>query len=155
MISNKTRLASLAGTTAISLVAAWTSASAEPQTAQAPQSVAPAVPAPIAYPYSNAYGVIQMAAADQPAAAGMSDSQRLDNLERTVQQLNDIVNGQSEELAKPKGPKVTTTGGLKVESEDGQFSFQPIGRLHLDGAWYDQDKSHRATICRSAARVSA
>jgi len=81
-------------------------------------------------------------AAGQPAAAPPIDQQRLDNLERTVRQLNEITNAQGEELAKPKGPKVTTNGGLKVESEDGQFSFQPIGRLHVDGAWYDQDQTH-------------
>jgi phosphate-selective porin OprO/OprP len=38
-------------------------------------------------------------------------------------------------------PKVTTKGGLKVESEDGAFSFQAIGRLNVDAAFYDQDKS--------------
>ena len=81
------------------------------------------------------------AAQIQPAAEQPTDPQRLDNLERTVRQLNEITNAQAEELAKPKGPKVTTKGGLLVESEDGQFSFQPFGRFHFDGSWYNQDKS--------------
>jgi phosphate-selective porin OprO/OprP len=81
------------------------------------------------------------AAQIQPAAGQPADEQRIDNLERTVRQLNEITNAQAEELAKPKGPKVTTKGGLTVESEDGQFSFQPFGRLHYDAAFYDQDKS--------------
>ena len=80
-------------------------------------------------------------AAGQPAMGQPADAQRLDNLERTVKQLNEVTNAQAEELAKPKGAKVTTKGGLKVESEDGQFSFQPIGRLHYDAAFYNQDKS--------------
>jgi hypothetical protein len=142
MYSIKTRLASLAGTTAIGLVAAWTSASAEPQSAQTPQSAAPtlsaapALPTPIAYPYSNTYGVTQTAAAgqqlaaapvEQVAATGLSDSQRLDNLERTVEQLNEIVNEQT--AAQQKAQK---------KEEDGWWNNTKIsGRMYYDLSYID------------------
>lgn len=79
-----------------------------------------------------------------PAAGGAQppsdETQRIENLERTVRQLNEITNAQQEQI-KPSDVKVTTKGGLKVETTDGQFSFQPIGRLNYDAAWFDQDKS--------------
>jgi phosphate-selective porin OprO/OprP len=86
--------------------------------------------------------VPQQAAADQPAPAGSDPAllQRLDNLEHTVKELNEIINTQQ---PKPgtQAVKVTTKGGLMVESEDGQFSGQLFGRFHFDGNWFDQDKS--------------
>jgi len=36
-------------------------------------------------------------------------------------------------------PKVTTKGKLQIASEDGQFSFQPIGRVFWDSVWVDDD----------------
>jgi phosphate-selective porin OprO/OprP len=36
-------------------------------------------------------------------------------------------------------PKITTDGKLKIESGDGQFSFQPIGRIFWDSVWVDDD----------------
>jgi phosphate-selective porin OprO/OprP len=36
-------------------------------------------------------------------------------------------------------PIVTTKGKLKIESEDQQFSFQPIGRVFWDSVWVDDD----------------
>ena len=75
------------------------------------------------------------------AAPAADQTQRLDNLERTVRQLNEITNAQQDQLKTNSDIKVTTKGGLKVETTDGQFSFQPIGRLNFDAAWFDQDKS--------------
>ncbi len=78
-----------------------------------------------------------------PAAGGAQPSgetQRIENLERTVRQLNEITNAQQEQI-KPSDVKVTTKGGLKVETEDGQYSFSVFGRLMYDAAFYDQDKS--------------
>ncbi len=37
--------------------------------------------------------------------------------------------------------EVTTDGGLKVTSDDGESTFQLGGRLHLDAAFYDEDSS--------------
>lgn len=90
----------------------------------------------------------QQGAANQfpaPAAGAVpaaEQTQRLDNLERTVRQLNEITNAQQDQIKTSSDVKVTTKGGLKVETSDGQFSFQPFGRMHYDAAWYDQDKSH-------------
>ena len=84
--------------------------------------------------------VLPPVAGAAPAAA--DQTQRLDNLERTVKQLNEITNAQQDQIKTSSDVKVTTKGGLKVETSDGQFSFQPFGRLHYDAAWYDQDKSH-------------
>ncbi len=36
-------------------------------------------------------------------------------------------------------PKITTKGKLKIESEDGLHSFQPIGRVFWDSVWVDDD----------------
>lgn len=37
--------------------------------------------------------------------------------------------------------RIDTHGGLKVETTDGNFSFQLNGRLQADAAFYDQDKT--------------
>jgi phosphate-selective porin OprO/OprP len=85
-------------------------------------------------------------AAGPPAVKGTDAAlpmvQRLDALEGTVGSLKTEVSTVKTEQAKTAAaPKVTTSGGLKVETADGQFSFQPIGRLNYDAAFYDQDKS--------------
>ncbi len=36
-------------------------------------------------------------------------------------------------------PVITTAGKLKIESADGQHSFQPIGRIFWDTIWEDED----------------
>ena len=75
------------------------------------------------------------------AASPVTD--RLNTLESTVNSLQTTVTNVKSEQAKAAAdaPKVTTKGGLKVESADGQFSFQAIGRLNYDAAFYNQDKS--------------
>ena len=89
----------------------------------------------------------QAGAPVQPAAGPASTDpallQRLDALEHTVTSLQNTVFDVREQANQPppKTTKVTTKGGLKVESEDGAFSFQAIGRLQIDAAFYDQDKS--------------
>ncbi len=37
--------------------------------------------------------------------------------------------------------KVSTKGGLKVETDDGNFQFRAGGRIHLDAAFHDDDTS--------------
>lgn len=37
--------------------------------------------------------------------------------------------------------KVSTKGGLKVETDDGNFMFRAGGRIHLDAAFHDDDTS--------------
>jgi phosphate-selective porin OprO/OprP len=165
MFSAMARLRSLALSAAIGLIAsgAWTSAEAADSAAPAQQGPAPmpagspqpaasqyysqqaAAPAPVPYPYGAAPAVPAAATVpteQSPISTTMSQEEikRIDNLERTVRQLNEIVNAQQEQQTKSSAVKVSTKGGLLVESEDGQFSFQPIGRLHIDGAWYNQDK---------------
>ena len=38
-------------------------------------------------------------------------------------------------------PKVTTKGRIKIESQDGSWAFQPIGRIMWDNIWTDDDGS--------------
>jgi phosphate-selective porin OprO and OprP len=38
-------------------------------------------------------------------------------------------------------PKITTKGKLKIESQDGNWSFQPIGRIFWDSVFSDRDGS--------------
>ncbi len=40
------------------------------------------------------------------------------------------------------GYKVSTKGGIKIESNDGNFKAQLGGRILADFAWYDEDKSN-------------
>ena len=40
------------------------------------------------------------------------------------------------------GARVSTKGGIKVETVDGAFSAQIFGRLQTDAAWYREDKSN-------------
>ncbi len=74
--------------------------------------------------------------------------QRLDELEKSIQAIRgDITDVRTEqEKAASTGPGVivTTNGGLLVQTEDGQFSFQPIGRLQIDAAFYDRDETRLA-----------
>jgi phosphate-selective porin OprO/OprP len=84
--------------------------------------------------------------AQQPASPPLSDPnllQRIDALEHTVTNLQNQLFDVREQANQPppKTTKVSTKGGLKVESEDGAFSFQAIGRVQYDAAFYDQDKS--------------
>lgn len=45
----------------------------------------------------------------------------------------------------PEPPVKTTFGpGLKIESADGLYSFQPYGRLHFDTTFFRDDKKDRA-----------
>jgi len=37
--------------------------------------------------------------------------------------------------------KITMAPSPKIESTDGRYSFQPFGRIHLDGAVFDDDQS--------------
>ena len=69
--------------------------------------------------------------------------QRLDELEKSIQAIRDDVTDVRTEQQKPPAPgnKITTKGGLQVQTDDGQFSFRAIGRLQVDGAFYNQDKS--------------
>jgi phosphate-selective porin OprO/OprP len=74
--------------------------------------------------------------------AAEQKAQEAEQLKATVQDLqNEVIKAKSE-TEKPKDAvKVTTKGGLKVESEDGQYSFIPSGRLQVDSVWHDQDRA--------------
>ncbi len=74
---------------------------------------------------------------------------RVRNLETLFQGMqNEVINAKAEAAAAKKaaaeaqgGPKVSTKGGLKVQSEDGAYSFSVFGRIMADSAWYKDDKS--------------
>ena len=82
-------------------------------------------------------------------AADIDDIQRrIDALETEVQRLKVDLAVQKEtararEAKRANEPafKVSTKGGLKIESTDGDFKFRIGGRLMADSAWYDQDRS--------------
>ncbi len=138
---------------AAGLFIASAGAAAEPsQPAEVQQAAALQQPAaqPQTAPPPNA--AAQQEAHDPPAGQAKSAPapgsdpalrRRLDALEHTVTSLQNTLFDVREQASQPppKTAKVTTKGGLKVESEDGAFSFQAIGRLQVDAAFYDQDKS--------------
>ena len=51
--------------------------------------------------------------------------------------VDDVVNKVS--TAEKKTPKITTKGKIKIESADGNYSFQPIGRVMWDAVSTDDD----------------
>ncbi len=61
--------------------------------------------------------------------------------EQTAAVKNDLV-AEVEEKTKNL-PKITTKGKLKIESQDGEWSFQPIGRVMWDAMSVDSDGSGR------------
>ena len=60
--------------------------------------------------------------------------------EVTKKEVKEDVEKQVAEATK-NVPKITTKGKLKVESQDGDWSFQPIGRVFWDNIWTDDDGS--------------
>jgi phosphate-selective porin OprO/OprP len=78
----------------------------------------------------------------EEAKAAEIEAQETAQLKATVENLQNEVINVKNETEKPKDAvRVTTKGGLKVESEDGQYSFIPSGRLQVDSVWYDQDRA--------------
>ena len=61
-----------------------------------------------------------------------------EKVEGAKQEAAKIAKEEVEKEAK-KLPKVTTDGKFKVESQDGDWSFQPIGRIFWDTVWVDED----------------
>ncbi len=51
-----------------------------------------------------------------------------------------------EKEAAPKMPKITTKGKIKVEGADGNWSFQPIGRVMVDYIDTDEDGSGASNV---------
>lgn len=43
------------------------------------------------------------------------------------------------------GVKISMNPAPKIESADGQYSFQPTGRVHLDASFFDDDASDRSS----------
>ena len=73
---------------------------------------------------------------------------KIDRLEQELQnmkgQLQGVVQQQQKQetaAASSPGVKVSTGGGLKIESADGNFVGQLGGRMLLDTAFYQQDKT--------------
>lgn len=62
--------------------------------------------------------------------------QRLDKAERRVAKVRKATRERRREETSTK-----LDGGLKARSADGNFSFAIGGRLHLDAAWHDQDRT--------------
>lgn len=67
------------------------------------------------------------------------DQNKIDQLLRTLKENGTITQEQYSDLySQPTGNvKVSTKGGLKVQSEDGLYSFKLGGRVRIDGAMYD------------------
>ncbi len=60
--------------------------------------------------------------------------------EDKIKEAANKVNADIEEKTKDL-PKVTTKGKIKIESQDGKHSFQPIGRIFWDTLWANDDGS--------------
>lgn len=65
--------------------------------------------------------------------ARKADQEQAANLNTEIQKLSEL------EPAAGSGVKVTMSPSPKVESADGQYSFQPFGRMHLDYTVFDDD----------------
>ncbi len=62
------------------------------------------------------------------------------------EKVEDTVNEMKAEVAKKTKdmPKITTKGKIKIASADGDWSFQPIGRIFWDTVFSDRDNGTRA-----------
>jgi len=65
------------------------------------------------------------------------------NAAKADSEAADAVNADIKEVAKSI-PKITTKGKIKIESADGNWSFQPIGRVMWDAVTVDSDDSPNA-----------
>ncbi len=92
---------------------------------------------------------------------------QVQNLSEVVEKQNEIIERQESELKAQKQASVETATTLanikpaagevqgdikitmkpspKIESSDGQYSFQPFGRVHFDVSHFDDDASDRAS----------
>jgi phosphate-selective porin OprO and OprP len=57
-------------------------------------------------------------------------------VESDIKEVKTVVTAKTKDL-----PKVTTKGKIKIESADGDWAFQPIGRIMWDQIWTDDDGS--------------
>lgn len=92
-------------------------------------------------------------------------SSQIEHLSKVVEQQNDTIKKQAAELQQAKqesaevianiepaaggmatnNVKVTMKPAPKIESADGQYSFQPLARMHLDMTHIDDDASDRSS----------
>lgn len=92
---------------------------------------------------------------------------QVQNLSDVVQQQNEVIKAQAAELSAQaqtqnssaqavakiqpaaghdaaSGVKISMKPSPKIESADGQYSFQPFGRVHLDSTHFNDDKKDHA-----------
>lgn len=131
-----------------------------PAPAAAPQQGGPQQPQGTVYqqpPYPQPPNNVYLAGSAKGARAGTTISaeelnqlpDRVRNLETLFQGMqNEVINAKAQAAAAKqaaaeaqKGPEVSTKGGLSVKSEDGEYSFKLFGRIMVDSAWYNSDKS--------------
>ena len=72
--------------------------------------------------------LVNAAKADKEKAEGMAAKAKEEAKKASEEAIKDM-------------PKVTTDGKLVIESRDGDWSFQPIGRIFWDQVWTDDDGS--------------
>ena len=70
--------------------------------------------------------LVNAARADKEKAEGMAADAREEAKKAGEDAIKDL-------------PKVTTNGKLVIEDQDGDWSFQPIGRIFWDNMWVDDD----------------
>ena len=66
--------------------------------------------------------------------AAKADGEKVESVAAEAKQASKEIDEKVKDL-----PKITTEGKLKIESPDGDWSFQPIGRIFWDTVWVDND----------------
>ena len=96
----------------------------------------------------TAAGIVWSPALAIAAQLDPADEQRPEQLEKSIEALRDDVTDirteQQKSASRGTGAEVATEGLFRVQTDDGQFSVRPIGRIQIDAAFYDQDKSKLA-----------
>ncbi|HKK16739.1 MAG TPA: porin, partial [Gammaproteobacteria bacterium] len=72
--------------------------------------------------------------------AAKADAEKTDSMKAEAKQVAEKAARKVDEKI-AEMPKITTDGKLVVESADGDWSFQPIGRIFWDQIWTDDDGS--------------
>lgn len=119
--------------------------------------------------YTSAASAADQMSMDEIQAQLQQLSAQVQNLSKVVEQQTQIIKRQDAELNAQKqasaeaieqavssiqpaagdentsGVKISMKSSPKIESADGNYSFQPFGRVHFDASHFDDDASDRAS----------
>lgn len=83
-------------------------------------------------------GTLTRAEADALREAAVQDAEQTEGITKEAKKVAEET---SRDVIKDI-PKIETKGKLKVESADGDFEWQPIGRIMADYSWINSDINH-------------